>query len=136
MINFRRDGTNFRTSSLLADGISKTDRGYQIVIGQHNIALQQNILTGGMGLNQFFRTGPKIHDYTQHHTDLDYVIEPAEYPNQCYMTGQGKRIRPGDRILLRQNQRPQAYTVKQIDYYANPSSMWIALLEKYQGTTT
>lgn len=106
-----------------------------MMIGQQNITLQQDIWTGGTWFDQFFRTSSKVHDYTQHQTDLDYIIEPAEHPNQCYMTGQGKKIRPGDRILLRQNQQPQTYTVKKIDYYANPSSMWIALLEKHQGNT-
>ena len=101
-----------------------------MMMGQQKITLQQSILTGRIGFDQLFRLSCKVHDYTQHQPNLDYIIEPAERPNQCYMTGQGKRIRPGDRILLWQNQRPQTYTVKEIDYYANPSNIWIALLER------
>jgi MioC protein len=106
-----------------------------MTIGPQKITLPQNILIGMIGFAQSSRTNSKVHDYTQHQADVNYFIEPAEYSNQCYMTGQGKKIRPGDRILLQQNQQPQAYTVKQIDYYSNPSSMWVALLEKHRGNT-
>lgn len=103
------------------------------MMGQQKITLPQSILTGWMGFSQPFRTSGKVYDYTQHQPDLDYIIEPAERPGQCYMTGQGKKIRPGDRILLQHNQQHQTYIVKEIDYYTNPSNMWIALLEKQQG---
>lgn len=104
-----------------------------MMIGQHKITLHQRVLTDWIRFDQLFRKSRKAHDYTRYQPDLDYIIEPAERSNQCYMTGQGKRVRLGDRILLQRNQQLQAYIVKEIDYYANPSDMWIALLEKQYG---
>ncbi len=104
-----------------------------MMMGQHKLTLHQRSLISGIGFDQLFSKSCKVHDYTQYQPDLDYFIEPAERSNQCYMTGQGKKVRPGDRILLRRNQQSQAYIVKEIDYYANPSDMWIALLEKQNG---
>ncbi|QFS42994.1 hypothetical protein GXM_00467 [Nostoc sphaeroides CCNUC1] len=46
------------------------------------------------------------------------------------MTGIGKGIKPRDRIVLRQGCESSQYQVEEIDYYSDPSDMWIALLKQ------
>ncbi|MGG6293749.1 hypothetical protein ACQ4M4_04935 [Leptolyngbya sp. AN02str] len=101
-----------------------------MMLGQHKITLRQNIVTWVGSLGRSSRTAAKTHDYTHHQPDLDYVIEPIEHPNQYHMTGQGKGVKLGDRIMLQHQGQTQTYTVKKIDYYTDPSGMWIALLEE------
>ncbi|MBW4471950.1 MAG: hypothetical protein KME45_16310 [Stenomitos rutilans HA7619-LM2] len=45
------------------------------------------------------------------------------------MTGQGKGIKPNDYILLQLESISRCYQVEVIDYYSQPSDMWIALLK-------
>lgn len=46
------------------------------------------------------------------------------------MTGQGEDVDRGDYILLQYGSDCVRYQVKEIDYYAKPPDMWIALLKK------
>jgi len=46
------------------------------------------------------------------------------------MTAQCKGVKRGDWIILEDNGRSYRYQVEQIDYYSEPSDMWIALLNQ------
>jgi len=71
---------------------------------------------------------PKTHDYTQYQQGIDYQFEVHD--RQGYMTGQGQGIHPGEFVRLNVNGTVQCYEVKSIDYYASPSTMWLALLNR------
>jgi MioC protein len=68
---------------------------------------------------------PKTHDYRKLVAGQDYIFEPIEGGDQAYLTGQGKRVKRGDYLIL-----SDRYQVEEIDYYANPPDMWIALLKR------
>ncbi len=72
----------------------------------------------------------KIHDYSQQVWGTDYVFERLNEGIMGYMTGVGKTIKPGDRIILRQGCESYQYQVQEIDYYSDPSDMWMALLKQ------
>jgi hypothetical protein len=72
---------------------------------------------------------PKIHDYRQYESGIDYVFELVDNTDIGYMTGQGTGIKPGDYLLLLINHQVCKYQIKEIDYYSNPSDMWIASLK-------
>lgn len=48
------------------------------------------------------------------------------------MTAYGRGIKRGDLILLLYGKEKRRYRIEQIDYYANPSDLWIALLVRDQ----
>ncbi|KAF3886916.1 MULTISPECIES: hypothetical protein [Nostocales] len=81
-------------------------------------------------LNKLKRQKNKTYDYTQYICGCDYVFEVAEGGTTGYMTGQGKGIKPGDYIILRDGSILCRYQVAEIDYYAEPPDMWMALLQK------
>ncbi|MCC5627943.1 hypothetical protein LC613_07260 [Nostoc sphaeroides CHAB 2801] len=72
----------------------------------------------------------KVHDYSQLVCGSDYVFERLNEGMLGYMTGIGKGIKPRDRIVLRQGCESSQYQVEEIDYYSDPSDMWIALLKQ------
>jgi hypothetical protein len=72
----------------------------------------------------------KIHDYSQELWGSDYVFERLNEGMIGYMTGVGKGIKPCDRIILREGYEFYQYQVEEIDYYSDPSDMWIALLKQ------
>jgi hypothetical protein len=73
----------------------------------------------------------RVHDYTPYQHGIDYVFETIDGDAQKgYMTGQGKRLKPGDYIVLQQGSAMEQYLIEKIDYYSNPSDIWIALLSK------
>ncbi len=72
----------------------------------------------------------KIHDYSQQVLGTDYVFELVNGGILGHMTGVGKGIQPGDRIILQQGCESYQYQVEEIDYYSDPSDMWIALLKQ------
>ncbi|MCL6436086.1 MAG: hypothetical protein K6T90_18115 [Leptolyngbyaceae cyanobacterium HOT.MB2.61] len=71
----------------------------------------------------------KTHDYTRYEQGVDYVFEAIE-PNGAkgYLTCQGKGVKQGDYVILRQSDAIIRYRIERIDYYSSPSDMWIALL--------
>ncbi len=79
------------------------------------------------------RQHQKIHDYTQSTDGSDYILESLSEPLKACMTGFGKDIKPSDYIILRQGCESCYYQVEEIDYYADPSDMWIALLRQCQN---
>lgn len=71
----------------------------------------------------------KNHNYTHYESGIDYVFEAIDASGaKGYMTGQGKGVKQGDGITLKQDNQQIRYQVERIDYYASPSDMWIALL--------
>jgi hypothetical protein len=72
----------------------------------------------------------KIHDYSLLVRGKDYVFEPLYGGAGGYMTGIGKGVKPCDYIILQYNCKNYHYQVEEIDYYADPSDMWIALLKQ------
>ncbi|MGJ5673905.1 MAG: hypothetical protein ACR9NN_09890 [Nostochopsis sp.] len=84
---------------------------------------------------QFIFTTPafpkhKIHDFRGLICGRDYVFEPIEGLKKGYMTAQCKGVKRGDWILLENDSRFYRYQVEEIDYYSEPSDMWIALLNQ------
>lgn len=72
----------------------------------------------------------KIHDYSQLVRGKDYVFEPLHGGLGGYMTAVGKGIKPCDYIILQHGCQNYRYKVEEIDYYSDPSDMWIALLKQ------
>jgi hypothetical protein len=73
----------------------------------------------------------KTYDYTDYVCGRDYVFEPlADKPDSGYMSSQSKGIKPGDRIILKNGSTIGLYEVVEIEYYSEPSDMWMALLKK------
>jgi ribosome biogenesis protein Nip4 len=72
----------------------------------------------------------KTHDFTKYVRGNDYVFEIAEDSMKAYMTAQTKDVKCGDYIILQIGSESCRYQVEQIDYYANPSDMWMALIRK------
>ncbi len=70
----------------------------------------------------------KTYDYTEFVCGRDYVFEPVDNMTKGYMTGYGKGIKCGDYIMLRNGSDSNLYQVEEIDYYSEPSDMWMALL--------
>ncbi|MBE9005455.1 hypothetical protein IQ259_10455 [Fortiea sp. LEGE XX443] len=72
----------------------------------------------------------KTHDYSQFIKGRDYVFEPLNQGLAGQMTGVGRGIKPRDYIILRRGSELSHYQVEEIDYYADPPDMWMALLKK------
>ncbi|NMG05978.1 hypothetical protein DP117_03505 [Brasilonema sp. UFV-L1] len=72
----------------------------------------------------------KTYDYTQDINGRDYIFESVDNQVKGYMTGQGKGVKRGDYIILRDSSNACRYQVEDIDYYSEPPDMWIALLQK------
>jgi MioC protein len=87
---------------------------------------------GRAKIEDFFGTAkrkPKTHNYTQFVWGEDYIFEPIDEGNGGYMTGYGRGIVRGDYVILSKENNAYHYQVEKIDYYSNPSDMWIALLK-------
>lgn len=75
--------------------------------------------------------GRRLYDYTQFEGGHDYAFEQIEGGDQAYMTSQGKGLRKGDYLLLKDREaQPIRYRIEEIDYYADPSDMWMASLRR------
>lgn len=80
--------------------------------------------------NKAKQTNTKTYDYSQYVCGRDYVFEPVDDLKKGYMTAQGKGIKCGDYIILKNGSNSCRYQVEEIDYYSEPSDMWMALLNK------
>ena len=72
----------------------------------------------------------KTHDFTECVPGTDYVFEVVENFNTAYMTAREIGVKPEDYIILQIDSESCRYQVEQIDYYSNPSDMWMALIKK------
>lgn len=77
---------------------------------------------------------PKIHDYSHSVDGSDYILESLPESLKVCMTGFGKGIKPNDYIMLQKGCESDYYQVEEINYYADPSDMWIALLHQCKHT--
>ena len=82
-------------------------------------------------LNKLKQRKHKIHDFTECVHGSDYIFEVApEDVTAAYMTARGTGVKLGDYIVLQIDSESKQYQVEQIDYYSNPSDMWMALIKK------
>jgi MioC protein len=72
----------------------------------------------------------KTHNYSKFSKGTEYEFEWLNESRRACMTGFGRGITPGDYIILQQDCKPYRYQVEEIDYYSEPSDMWIALLKE------
>ncbi len=72
----------------------------------------------------------RIHNYTSYTCGKDYAFDEIHDGAQAYMTAYGRGIKRGDYITVCRERVKIQYRVEQIDYYSNPSDLWIALLVK------
>jgi MioC protein len=79
-------------------------------------------------INRIQQRQNKVYDYTQYISGRDYVFEVNEDATKAYMTAHGKGIKVGDRILIQKGNFVYHYDVEAIDYYSNPSDMWMGCL--------
>lgn len=92
-------------------------------------------LINSFSLFNFFVRKPKsklykTYDYTDQLGNFNYVFEPIDNHALGYMTGYGKGVKIGDRIILQDADDIYTYQVGQIDYYLDPPDMWIASLQR------
>jgi hypothetical protein len=92
-------------------------------------------LINSFSLFNFFVRKPKpklykTYDYTDQVGNFNYVFEPIDNHTKGYMTGYGKGVKIGDRIILQDTDETYTYQVEQIDYYLDPPDMWIAQLKR------
>lgn len=84
-------------------------------------------------LTSFKLQGNQTYDYTGLIVGRDYVFEVLD--NDCdrgYMSARWKSIKCGDYIILANANilGTEKYQVEEIDYYSEPSDMWMALLKR------
>ena len=73
----------------------------------------------------------QTYDYTDCVSGSDYVFEALDDDRTGgYMSARWKSIRCGDYIILPKTSGTEKYQVEKIDYYSEPSDMWIALLRR------
>lgn len=70
----------------------------------------------------------RIHDYSKSIFGQDYVLESAVEAKGFYITAQGYGIKPQDYILLSDGGSKTLYQISKVEYYSEPSDMWIALI--------
>ncbi len=69
------------------------------------------------------------HNYTKLVCGIDYMCELIDDGRGACMTGFGQNVKPGNYIVWEQNNQSYCYQVQEVDYYFDPSDMWIAKLK-------
>lgn len=77
---------------------------------------------------------PRVHDYTHLTPGINYVFESIGQGDSGCMTGYGKGIKVGDRLLLCPKGETVECQVEEISYYSDPPDMWMATLTEIQPT--
>lgn len=78
-----------------------------------------------------FRRAPKTYCYHFNDMGQGFVINEIEGKSGYYhMTAQCTGVKLGDYIEIVQAKRSIKYQVEYIDYYSEPSDMWIGVLNK------
>ncbi|MEO0374042.1 MAG: hypothetical protein AAF329_05320 [Cyanobacteria bacterium P01_A01_bin.17] len=71
----------------------------------------------------------KTHTYQASGAGVDFVLEASsESPKEFYMTAHKSGVKKSDSIKIRDSSRSQTYEVLEVDYYSEPSDMWMAHL--------
>lgn len=81
-------------------------------------------------LRKWQKKGSKVHDLTQDDWDHSFSYDPTGREGEIYLTSQGRNVQPGDCIVIGNPSGYIDYQVREIEYYAEPPDMWIALLVK------
>lgn len=68
------------------------------------------------------------YNYSRYSNGQDYIFSAID-SNQAYLTAQGGNPQVGDFLILKLNHQTYRYEIRHIDYYCNPSDMWIALIQ-------
>lgn len=78
-----------------------------------------------------FRRSNRTFYFNSDDTSQRFVISKVEQEaDYYYMTAQGSHIKSGDTIKIMQYEQSSTFQVVDIEYYSEPSDMWIALLHK------
>lgn len=84
---------------------------------------------------QFCQTSGKTYHYNFYDFQTNFVIHSlAENRDTYAMTAQGAHVQPGDFIEITQPEYNAKYQVDHIEYYSEPSDMWIAVLHPISQT--
>lgn len=62
-----------------------------------------------------------------------FVLDPTPDPTVCYMTSQQANVKTGDRVQIYYPDEMTSYWIQEIEYYAEPSDMWVAKLLKIEA---
>lgn len=82
-------------------------------------------------LTNFKFQGNQTYDYSGCISGRDYVFEILDDDSTgAYMTARWKSIKRGDCIILANASSIEKYRVEEIDYYSEPSDMWVAFLRR------
>lgn len=88
----------------------------------------------GLSLRGFFHQFRNpLRTFHQNPDDLnpEFVIDSIEgQPGFYQLTAQGPRLRQGESIGIVQSGQYCTYQVDDIEYYSEPSDMWMAVLHK------
>lgn len=77
------------------------------------------------------RRATKIHRYYSDDMGQGFIINKIEgKPGYYYMTAYSVRVKPGDYIEIVQSNEILKYQVEYVDYYSEPSDMWIGVLHE------
>ncbi|MEO1131354.1 MAG: hypothetical protein AAFX40_01465 [Cyanobacteria bacterium J06639_1] len=76
-----------------------------------------------------------IRDFTGDRFGVDYVFEFDSESRSGCITSSGRKICEGDRLRLPDGDRVAEYEVVAVDYYCNPSDMWIAKVKPVSPET-
>lgn len=75
--------------------------------------------------------GSQTYDYTDCISGRDYIFEVLDDDStRGYMSARWRNIKCDDCIILATPSGIEKYQVEEIDYYSEPSDMWIALLRR------
>jgi hypothetical protein len=103
--------------SLIRTGINFTFILFSVLLPIHSLGKESKLKN-------------KVHDYSQLVAGQDYILEILEEGMGAYMTATGKGVKPQDYIILQSGYQNYRYKVEAIDYYTDPSDMWMALLKQ------
>lgn len=80
---------------------------------------------------QHFRSAYKTFQYHQKDINCHFFIDKIEGQSGYYqMTSQGSRVMLGDYIEIVKSEHTDKYQVTEVEYYCEPSDMWIAVLHR------
>lgn len=74
-----------------------------------------------------------VHNFSQYQWERDFTFEALDAGKGGCMRGRGGTIQRGDHIVLRSGSDVARYQVDEIDYDAQLSDQWVALLHPCSG---
>jgi len=81
-----------------------------------------------LGISQLFKRN-NVHCFDISDRDSYFFLEKnPDVPGQNYMTAQKGNVKSKDIINIRHHSETETYIIEDIDFYSNPSDMWVARL--------